>query len=245
MTLIIPALDIMGGKCVRLVRGDPAATTVFGDDPVAIAAGFAAAGATRLHVVDLDAALGGAPLGLKILRQITEATGLDVQYGGGLRTLALLRQARQAGAKWVITGTAALADRAFLAAAAAEHQDALLLALDVRDGQLLVSGWREGAKVSLSDALAAAAECGVRRLMLTDAGADGTMAGVRPEYCASALGRGFELILAGGVASLADIGRLAVAAPVGLIGIVVGTALLRGTFTLAEAQAVIAQEVQQ
>lgn len=242
MTLIIPAVDIMDGKCVRLVKGDPNAVTVFGDDPVEVARQFAASGARRLHVVDLDAALGRPAQGLAVLEALVKATGLCVQFGGGLRSLESLRQAKLAGATWVITGTAALAERSFLAAAAAEHGDSLIVALDVRDGRLLVSGWREGAALTMSAALEEAAACGVGRLMITDAGADGTLGGVDPGVMQPARGRGFRLIAAGGVAGAGDVRRLVAAGGPDLEGIVIGSALLRGRISLAEAQAAAVEE---
>ena len=243
MTIIIPAVDIMGGKCVRLVKGDPDAATVFGNDPVEVARQFAASGARRLHVVDLDAALGRPAQGLAVLEALVNATGLSVQFGGGLRSLESLRQARLAGATWVITGTAGLADQSFLASAAAEHGENLIVALDVRDGRLLVSGWREGAALTMPAALEAGAACGVRRLMITDAGADGTLGGVDPGVMQPALGRGFRLVAAGGVAGTGDVRRLVAAGGPDLEGIVIGSALLRGRLSLAEAQAAAEEEV--
>ena len=229
MPALIPAIDVLNGACVRLRQGDPSQVTEYDPDPAAVAAGYAAAGAGRLHLVDLDAALYGAPKALGTLARIA-ATGVKVQYGGGLRSLARIEAALAAGAAWVVCGTAALADEGFLAGAAGIAGDHLILALDLRDGRLLAKGWREAAAIGLDEAMQRARRHGVKTVAATDTGGDGTMAGLRPEVFADLWDQGCEVIIGGGVASLDDLRRLAPYGGRGLAGVVVGSALLNGSF---------------
>lgn len=240
MVTIIPAVDIYGGRSVRLRQGDPDRPTFVRDDPVALGMEYVAAGAQRLHVIDLTAALAapaGESQGLAVLRAITDGCDVPVQYGGGLRSLAALAEAVAAGARWVITGTAALAEPGFLAAAAREFGERLILAIDLRAGRPLVRGWREEGPLSVEELLRRAEQAGVRQVIVTDAGADGTLQGLRLEVFNPFLDRGISVIAAGGAAGVVDITALAGwGAGRGLTGIVVGSALLTGEFTLAEAQ---------
>jgi len=234
---IIPAVDVMAGRCVRLLRGRERRATGFGD-PVAMAERYAAQGASWLHVVDLDGAFGrpGPGTALEAVRTITGRTGLRVQFGGGVRTLGLLSSALSAGASRVIVGTAALEQPEFLARAAGVLGSEVVLALDLRRGRPLLRGWVREAPLTLPEALALAKAAGVRRLLITDTSRDGTMSGIRASTYEPALDRGFDVQAAGGVASLADVRSLARLAPRGLGAVVIGSALLRGAFTLEEAR---------
>lgn len=234
---VIPAIDLLGGDVVRLRKGDPGAATIYPSDPVRLAQDFRAAGARRLHLVDLDAALGRGPQALGLLERIVALGNLDVQYGGGIRSCALAQQALSAGASRVIAGTAAMEHAGFLDDLAAScGAERVVLAVDVRGGRLLVRGWQADSGRALGDALELARRAGVTRLMITDTAADGTLGGIDPSTWEQALDQGFRIIAAGGVGSLDDIKRLAGMAPRGIEGVVVGKALLDGIFTLGEAQ---------
>ncbi|MDP2870986.1 MAG: 1-(5-phosphoribosyl)-5-[(5-phosphoribosylamino)methylideneamino] imidazole-4-carboxamide isomerase [Bacillota bacterium] len=236
--VVIPAIDVMGGRCVRLHQGDPARVTVYDPDPAAVAARFAAAGARRLHLVDLDAALGRRPArGIAVLRRVIRASGVPVQFGGGIRSIDALQAALAAGASWIISATAALEDRDFLPEAVAACGDRLIVALDLRGGRPAVRGWQSGAAVGLQDALAMIVQHGVHTVLVTDTAADGTLGGIDLGILAEMLDRPFEVIAAGGVSTLEDVRALAAQARRGLAGIVSGSALLQGRFTLAAAQA--------
>ncbi len=239
MVEIIPAVDILEGRCVRLEKGERGRATVYDLDPVAVARRFARAGATRLHVVGLDGAIAAQSPPLPVLRAIVEQTGLPVQYGGGLRSVEEMLEALGAGASWVITGTSALADPGFLrqAASAMGSLTQVILALDVRDGRLLVKGWQAHAARDVVSVLEDARLAGITTLMVTDAGADGTMGGIRPAVFAPFMDSGFSIIAAGGVSGVDDVRLLAGRwGGRGLAGIVIGSALLKGRMTVEDAQ---------
>ena len=240
MVTVIPAIDVFGGQFVRFRQGDPAQPTVARPDPAAVALAYASSGARRLHIVDLGGAIAGDGCrpGLSVLREVASGCSVPVQYGGGLRSLADLAAAVNAGARWVITGTAAIVDPGFLLAAGREFGDRLILAVDLRGGQLLIRGWQAAAPLGVDDLLDRAVAAGVRQIMVTDASSDGTLRGLQLGAFTPFLDRGLTIIAAGGAAGLSDIAALAGwGAGRGLSGIVVGSALLGGDFSLAEAQA--------
>lgn len=232
---IIPAIDVLGGRCVRLRRGDETQATDYGD-PVDRAERYAAEGASWIHLIDLDAAFGRPPGALEVVGRVAERTGLRIQLGGGLRSLKSLEAARAAGAGRLIVGTAALEEPGFLARAAEYCGSDLVLALDLRNGRPLVRGWLAKAPLGLDAALKLAASAGVEQLLITDVAADGTLSGVSPSSYEPALDTGTGILAAGGVATLDDVRVLARLARRGLSGIVIGSALLRGEFTLGEAR---------
>lgn len=234
--LVVPAVDLMAGRCVRLRRGHPDMVTLSEPCPVTVAARFAAAGARRLHLVDLDAAMGQPSSGLDMLRRVVREVGIPVQFGGGLRDVDGLCAAVEAGATWVISATAALERHGFLAAALRACGERLIAALDLRDGRPLVRGWQSDATVDLAGALAAIGDAGVRTVLVTDVTGDGTLGGLDLNVLEPVLDRPFGVISAGGVSRLDDIRAVAALAPRGVAGIVSGSALLAGRFTLREAQ---------
>ncbi len=243
---VIPAVDLRGGRCVRLTRGEYGAETVYGDDPAEVAAGWVAQGARRLHLVDLDGAREGRPVHLEVLRAVARL-GVPVQFGGGLRTLADVERCLAAGASWAIVGTRALADPGFLAEARRCFGDALLVSLDVRAGRVMVAGWREEAGLTMAQALHLLGEAGQREIIVTDVGRDGTLGGVDESLFPAVARLGFTVTAAGGVGSLADVEALAdlarrlgeEGAPGRLAGVVVGKALYEGRLSLPAALALV------
>ncbi len=231
---VVPAIDVKDGRCVRLVQGRFDDATVYGDDPVAVARRFAAGGAPRLHVVDLDGAVAGRPVARDLVVAIARAVApLPVQVGGGIRARADLLAYLAAGLDRVILGTAALEDRGLVAAAAAAHPGRVWVGLDVRDGRLAVRGWLETAAVAPIEAARTLAEAGAAGFVVTDIAKDGTLTGPsleRTVAVAEAVDR--PVLASGGVSSADDLRRLAATGR--LAGAIVGKALYAAAVTLEE-----------
>lgn len=233
---VIPAVDVLEGRVVRLAEGRRDSVTLEGGEPVDVARRFASDGATRLHLVDLDGAFSGSP-SLELVRTIAGAGGLPLQVGGGYRTVEALEAALAAGADRVIVGTAALSD-AFLAAAVARIGAALVVAADVQDGKVAVEGWTRSSEVTAVALARRCAEAGVARLLVTATSRDGSLAGPDLDLLAQVLPVGLPLVAAGGIASTADLVELQA---LGCEAAITGSALLAGRFTLAEARAALAR----
>lgn len=228
--IVIPAIDLRGGRCVRLFRGDVAAETVYDADPVEVAERFQAEGARRLHVVDLDAARGEGS-NRQIVREICRAVQIPVQLGGGLRTLDAVFAALEDGAARAILGTAAALNPGFVEEAVAHVGDRVLVAVDVRDGRVATHGWRElGPRVE--EAIPALAAVGAPRFLVTSIQRDGTMDGpdlALYERVVQLTDR--PVIASGGVRVAEDVRALR---ELGLEAVVVGKALYAGTLRLEE-----------
>jgi phosphoribosylformimino-5-aminoimidazole carboxamide ribotide isomerase len=232
---VIPAIDLRGGRPVRLYQGDYARETVYGDDPVAVARAWAAGGAPRLHVVDLDGARAGAPAHLAELAAITRAVAVPVEFGGGIRTRAAAEAALAAGAERVIVGTAAIEDPALARELAAALGPRLVLGLDARDGLVATRGWQSRSAVAATELVARAAEWGVQRVIFTDIARDGTL--TEPNYASLAAviaAAGLPVIASGGVAHVDHLRRLRA---LGAEGAIVGKALYDGALRLDDALA--------
>ena len=237
---VIPAIDLRHGRCVRLYQGDYDRETVFGDDPVAMARHWQTLGAPRLHVVDLDAAKGELSQ-TDLIAAILQAVDLPVQVSGGLRSREAAEAVLALGAERIVLGTAAVREPDLVRTLARAHAGALVVAVDARDGQVAVDGWRETTSLSAWTLMEEMAALGVQRFLYTDITQDATMEG--PNF--AALGEALErlraaIIAAGGVGTLGHIRRLAA---LGVEGAVVGQALYAGAFTLPDAIAVAAAEL--
>ncbi len=238
---LFPAIDILGGSAVRLVRGDFDASTVYDEDPLAAARAFTAQGARWLHVVDLDGARRGEPANLEHLRAIA-GLGVPVQYGGGLRSAESVAAALDAGAQRVVVGTAAFTDPDMLDTALARHgAERVLVSIDVRDGNVATHGWLQRSEVRARDAFAELRGRGVRTFVFTNIDRDGMLEGANREeaiWAARAAGKG-SVIYSGGIGALADLEQLAALRSElgleGLAGVIVGKALYERRFTVAEA----------
>lgn len=229
---LLPAIDLLGGRCVRLLRGDFAAVTSYSADPVATALALVEAGTRALHVVDLDGARRGRPAHAATIGAIVRAAGVPVQVGGGLRSLSDLSAVLEAGAWRAIVGTAALRRPGWAAEAVRRHgADRVCVALDVRGESLFVAGWTEGADRRLDQALEDLAAAGVRSLLVTDIERDGALAGPDLELWRRFAELAFDVTAAGGVASAADLRALAA---LGLEGAVIGRALYEGRVSAEE-----------
>ena len=227
---VIPAIDVLDGRCVRLLEGRRDRVTIEGGDPEAAAAHFAAEGATRLHVVDLNGAFSGAPTA-GLVESVAAAAGVPLQVGGGLRSAEAIDAAHAAGADRAIVGTAALTEVEDLAARFGER---LVVAIDGRDGQVVADGWVTASGVAPGELARRCAAAGVRRLLVTSTRRDGSLAGPDLGLLADVLEAGLPVLAAGGIAELDDLRALR---ELGCEGAVVGSALWAGRFSLAEALA--------
>ena len=239
---LYPAIDILGGNAVRLVKGDFDAKKVYDEDPLAAARGWTEAGAGYLHVVDLDGAKTGAPVNLEHLRRIAGELGVPVQYGGGLRSAQAVSDALQAGAARVILGTAAFTQTGLLEQALGEHgPERVLVSVDVRGGHVTTAGWTETTKITTEAVIGSLAERGARKLVFTNVDRDGMLEGPDLEEVrrvAEAV-QG-SLIYSGGIGQLVDLEGLAGLREPSLEGVIVGKALYERRFTVAQAQAALA-----
>lgn len=238
--ILLPAIDILEGKTVRLTRGDFDAKTVYDADPVDAARRWVGAGARGLHVVDLDGARAGAPSNLEHVRRIAGEVDVPIQVGGGLRTIAALRDVVEAGAARVVIGTAAYTDVDFLDEAVAEFGARVVVSVDARDGLLAASGWSEQTQIPMESVVERLGGRGVRRFVYSSIEQDGTLAGpdIDGARRIAAAVRG-SFMYSGGVASLDDIRSLVGLRQVNLSGLIVGKALYEGRFTVGEAQQVL------
>jgi phosphoribosylformimino-5-aminoimidazole carboxamide ribotide isomerase len=239
--IVIPAVDLRGGRCVRLREGRADAETVFSDDPLAMARHWVAQGASRLHVVDLDGAFAGGPRQTPLIaRMVAAVAPVPVAVGGGLRDRAAVDGVLEAGARWAVVGTRAALDAAFLAEVCRAHPDRVIVAVDARGTRVAVKGWTELSTVDVFDLGRRAGAAGAAALLYTDVSRDGTGDGPNLDDTA-ALARAvapLPVLASGGVARLDDLRRLA-AVP-GVDGTIVGRALYTGAIDLREAQAAVA-----
>ena len=240
---LYPAIDLRDGRCVRLYRGDYGRETVYGDDPVAQARAFAAAGAPWVHVVDLDAARTGEPVNRDTVAAIAAAVDVPVQAGGGVRDDAAADALLGAGVRRVVVGTAALDAPGWVRRLAARHPGRVAVGLDARGRDLAVRGWVEGSGHDLVDVARRFDDAGVAALVVTEIGRDGTLAGPDLGQLAAVLdATGLDVVASGGVGTLDDLRALA-ALEVGgrrLAGAIVGRALYEGAFPVSEAVEVAA-----
>lgn len=232
--LVIPAIDIMDGKVVRLSRGDFATRVVYSDDPPAFAAAFLRAGARRIHVVDLDGARAGRPVNQETVRAIA-ATGADVELGGGLRSIEAVEQALALGVRWAVLGTAAVERLDLVQEACRRFPGQVVAGIDARDGEVKVAGWEQGTGLPAVEVARRVAAAGVSLVEYTDVSRDGMFTGVDSEGAAR-LQRdaSIPVVASGGVASLADVAACRAA---GLFGVIVGKAIYEKKIDLAEAVA--------
>jgi phosphoribosylformimino-5-aminoimidazole carboxamide ribotide isomerase len=231
--IVIPAIDLRGGRCVRLREGRADAETVFSDDPVAMAHQWARHGARRLHVVDLDGAFAGAPRQTALIARIVRAGApVPVEVGGGLRDPASVAAVLEAGAAWAVVGTRAALDPAFVAEMSRLHPGRMIVAVDGKGQRVAIKGWTETASDTVIDAARRAAAAGAAAVLYTDVSRDGTELGPNLEDTA-ALARAVTVpvLASGGVGSLTDLRQLA-RIP-GVVGTVVGRALYSGALDLS------------
>jgi phosphoribosylformimino-5-aminoimidazole carboxamide ribotide isomerase len=238
--IVVPAIDLRGGRVVRLHQGRAEQETVYGDNPAELARRFEGEGAKRIHLVDLDAAMNG-PRQDAAVAEVVRAVRIPVEVGGGVRTLEDALRLREQGVERVIFGTAAVARPDVVQAAIERISEAVAVAIDARDGRVAVAGWTEATDVDALDLAAAVEGWGAKRVQFTDVRRDGTLSG--PNLPAiEALGRRTRLRItaAGGVSDASDLARLAALEPFGVDEAIVGKALYEGRVTLAAAHEAVA-----
>lgn len=234
--IIIPAIDIRGGRCVRLRQGDFQRETVYSGDPVEVARRWADMGAERIHIVDLDGSREGRPVNDAVIRRILSAVDVPVELGGGIREPGTVDFYLSMGVRWVILGTAALKNRDFVVEACRRHPGRVILGIDAKEGLVAVEGWTEATGVDALEVARQYEDIGLAALVYTDISRDGMETGVNvtaTERLARAVG--IPVIASGGVAGIGDIDRILAVADSGILGVITGKALYTGALDLEEA----------
>ena len=236
--LLIPAIDLKDGQCVRLRQGDMDDSTVFSDDPVAMAGQWVDAGARRLHIVDLDGAFAGKPKNAEVIHDIASAyPDLKIQLGGGIRDEDTIAGYLDAGVNYLIVGTKAVNEPHFIAEVCAEFPTHIIVGLDAKDGKVAVDGWSKLSKHDVIDMAKRFEDDGVEAIVYTDISRDGMMQGVNVEATRKlAQAINIPVVASGGVTNLDDIRNLKVGEDDGIMGAILGRSLYEGTIDLAEAQ---------
>ena len=239
--LLIPAIDLKDGKCVRLRQGRMEDTTVFSDDPVAMAGRWVEAGARRLHQVDLDGAFAGRPINANIIRRIVSAyPEIPVQIGGGIRDEETVEGYLEAGAQYVIIGTKAVQEPHFVNNMCMEYPGHVLVGLDAKDGRVAIDGWSKLSRHTVTEMAKRFERDGVEAIVYTDIGRDGMLQGLNVEATVKlAQAVSIPVIASGGVRSLDDIRALCEAGEESVMGVIIGRALYEGTVDLADAHKLV------
>ncbi len=239
---VIPAIDLLGGKCVRLYQGDYNQSQVFNDDPVAVARQWEAEGATRLHLVDLDGAKVGHPVNLDVIRSIVEAVEIPVEVGGGLRDRDAVAALLSTGVRWAILGTVAVEQPDLVAQLCGEFPGQIIVGIDARNGKVATKGWLETSEVLATELAERMAQLGAAAIIYTDIHRDGTMQGPNLEALRDlAAIAAIPVIASGGVSSLTDLLSLLALEPQGVTGAIVGKAIYTGDVSLKEAVRAVGQ----
>ena len=240
---ILPAIDLLDGRCVRLHQGDYEQVTRFSDDPVAQALSWQQQGAGRLHLVDLDGARSGRPVNDSTIKAIVDALSIPVQLGGGVRSAGRAEDLLACGLERVILGTVALEEPDLVLSLAERHPGRIVVGIDARDGRVATQGWLQGSSVKATDLAARFEGSGVAALITTDISTDGTLAGPNISFLrAMAEASTIPVIASGGVGDLSDLLSLLSLEPLGVEGVIVGRALYDGRIELAEALQAVGPE---
>ena len=237
--LIIPAIDLKDGQCVRLKQGLMDESTVFSNDPAAMASQWVQEGARRLHLVDLNGAFAGAPVNQTVVNEITSGhPTLSVQIGGGIRKLDTIEAYVNAGVSWIIIGTQAVKQPAFVAEACREFPGKIIVGLDAKNGFVATEGWAEVSDIKATELAKRFEQDGVTSIIYTDIARDGMMQGVNVQETATvAQASSISIIASGGIANMDDIRALKEVENSGIVGAITGRAIYEGTLDLETAQA--------
>lgn len=234
--LVLPAIDLRGGKCVRLIQGDYAQETIYDENAVEVAKRFEGEGAEILHMVDLDGARTGEPANLDLVGEVARSIRIPVQYGGGVRTLATAKRAIDLGIHRVVIGTKLLDSPEFAETIFLALGESAAAGIDARDGRVAVAGWTETSDIAAEDLAMRMEHLGARRFVVTDIARDGVLLGPNLEFLSLVANsvRG-HVIASGGVSSLHDLKTLATQGPANLEGVIIGKALYEGRFSVRDA----------
>ena len=234
--IVIPAIDLKGGKCVRLLKGEEGTETVFSEDPLETAKKWESSGAKLIHVVDLDGAFSGEPRNFEIIRDIVNTVSADVQVGGGIRDLKAAERYIGAGVKRIILGTSAFEDRRFLIEVCNSFPERVGVGIDTKMGKIAVRGWKEVIDLDTEDFLNDLNAIGVSLVIHTDVDRDGTMEGVNLNTVEKFVKSSpIPVITSGGISSMEDIEKLSSLEELGLVGIILGRSIYTGKIDLREA----------
>ena len=241
--IIYPAIDIRGGRCVRLTEGRFDAETVFADDPAEMALKWAGLGAEFLHLVDLDGALAGEGKNVPVIQRILKNVSIPVQLGGGIRNLETIEKLLELGVTRLILGSAAVKNPELVAEACKKYPGHIAVGIDAKNGEVAIEGWGQGSGVAATELAKKMADFGVETIIYTDISRDGMLSGVNVEATA-ALARacGVPIIASGGVASIEDIRRVKAVESDGVQGCIIGKAIYTGAVDLKEALALAKEE---
>ena len=231
--IILPAIDLLGRKAVRLLKGDYNQVTVYSDSPLEVAEKFKSLGATHIHMVDLDGAKYGTAPNMDIVAEVAEKTGLFIEIGGGIRSMGTVKKYIDAGISRVILGTAAICDEDFLKEAVKAYGEKIAVGADVKDGKIAVKGWLEQSDVTLDEFFLKMQDLGVKNIICTDISRDGAMRGTNLElYRELSAKYSLDITASGGVSSIEDVKRLR---EMNLYGAIIGKAYYTGAVDLEEA----------
>ena len=231
--IILPAIDLLGRKAVRLLKGDYNQVTVYSDSPLEVAEKFKSLGATHIHMVDLDGAKYGTAPNMDIVAEVAEKTGLFIEIGGGTRSMETVKKCMDAGISRVILGTAAICDEDFLKEAVKAYGEKIAVGADVKDGKIAVKGWLEQSDVTLDEFFLKMQDLGVKNIICTDISRDGAMRGTNLElYRELSEKYSLDITASGGVSSIEDVKRLR---EMNLYGAIIGKAYYTGAVDLEEA----------
>ena len=234
--LIIPAIDLRGGKVVRLFQGKFNQEKIYSNDPVKVAKHWARQGGKFLHIVDLDGASSGAPKNLKVVQEIIDQVGIGVEFGGGVRNMEIISKLLGLGVQRVILGTKAASDAVFLKKAWKKFGEKIIVSIDAKSGKVQTQGWNRAASKTTLDFARQLKEIGFKQVIYTDISKDGTLAGPNIAGIKGLLKEtGLNVIASGGVSGLKDLTKLNKLKKQGLTGVIIGKALYEGKFTLVEA----------
>lgn len=235
--IILPAIDLLGRKAVRLLKGDYNQVTVYSDSPLEVAEKFKSLGANYIHMVDLDGAKYGTTPNMDIVAEVAEKTGLFVEIGGGIRSMDTVKEYIDAGVSRVILGTAAICDEDFLKEAIKTYGEKIAVGADVKDGKIAVKGWLEQSDVTLDESFMKMQKLGVKNIICTDISRDGAMRGTNLElYRELSAKYSLDITASGGVSSIDDVQELR---KINLYGAIIGKAYYTGAVDLKEAIEVV------
>jgi len=241
--IILPAIDLRDGKCVRLFQGDFDQETVFSEQPEEMALKWQSQGAEYLHLVDLDGARAGSPQNIFAIKHILDEVQIPVELGGGIRTMQNIEDMLEVGVARVILGSVAVRDPELVREACEAFGERVVVGIDAKDGIVAVDGWGVSGDIRAEELACRMGDVGVRTIIYTDISRDGTLSGVNAEACAELARKAdVQVIASGGVASLEDIRALKVHAKEGVAGVIVGKAIYTGALDLSEAIALAARE---
>jgi len=234
--IIIPAIDLKDGQCVRLIQGNFEEATVYSENPVGVAELWQRQGAERIHIVDLDGSLAGAPRNSEIIREIANNVQVPIQVGGGIRDIRTVESYLEMGVSWVILGTMALADRKFVADICHAFRGKIILGIDAKDGKIAIQGWTEQTSMSAVEMAKSYDGCGLDAIIYTDIKRDGMETGVNVEATkALAEAISIPVIASGGVSGVSDIEKIIEVEKSGIMGVIIGKALYTGAVSLKDA----------